>query len=246
MRNAWRASEANGEMTTLVADCPRCGTSRITFDVKGFVVLNETEYSWKHFAEAFCACRHCGRTTIFRVAQRQPDHKVIFAHDQWRVDNKSLNSFVEVVRFIGLRDRASHNAPDHVPAEMASAFAQGATCLSVECWDAAAAMFRKTLDLATAPLLPEEEEAGLNNRVRRNLGLRLPWLFENNKLPVDLRALADCIREDGNDAAHTGTLTKDDALDAREFTRALLERIYTEPGKLKEAQLRRAERRATG
>ncbi len=105
-------------------------------------------------------------------------------------------------------------------------------------------MFRKCLDLATRPLLPEGEITGLNSRVRRDLGLRLPWLFENGKLPPDLKTLAECIREDGNDAAHSGALTKDDALDLMEFAEAVLERLFTEPEKLRQAEIRRVARRA--
>lgn len=233
-------------MTTLVGDCPRCGTSHITFDVRGFVVLNEIEYNWRRFAEAFCECRHCARTTTFRVAQRKPDHQIVFAHDQWRVESRSLNTFVEIERVITLRDRAGQRPPDHVPDDIAGAFQQGATCVAVECWDAAGAMFRKALDLATRPLLPAEETPGLNHRIRRDLGLRLPWLFDNGKLPADLRELANCIREDGNDAAHSGSLSKADALDLLDFAQALLQRLYTEPAKLKEAELRRTSRRASG
>jgi hypothetical protein len=48
-------------------------------------------------------------------------------------------------------------------------------------------------------------------------------LFENDRLPVGLRELSACIREDGNDGAHAGTLTKEDAEDLLDFTHALLD-----------------------
>ena len=105
-------------------------------------------------------------------------------------------------------------------------------------------MFRMAIDLATRAMLPEEETEGLNKRTRRDLGLRLPWLFANGKLPRDLESLSHCIREDGNDGAHSGLLTKEDAEDLLEFTTALLERIYTEPVRLAAAQKRREDRRA--
>jgi Domain of unknown function (DUF4145) len=62
-------------------------------------------------------------------------------------------------------------------------------------------------------------------------------------LPPELRDLAACVREDGNDGAHQGTLTKADAEDLLDFTTELLERIYTEPRRLKIAQARRDARR---
>jgi hypothetical protein len=104
-------------------------------------------------------------------------------------------------------------------------------------------MFRACVDLATRPLLPEGDLDGLNSRVRRDLGLRLPWLFKNGLLPKDLAGLSSCIREDGNDGAHQGTLTREDAEDLLDFTRSLLERLYTEPGKLLAAGERREKRR---
>ena len=61
-------------------------------------------------------------------------------------------------------------------------------------------MFRLCLDLATRPLLPKPDEADKpqpNARQRRDLGLRLPWLFENGLLPRELQELAGCIREKG-------------------------------------------------
>jgi hypothetical protein len=74
---------------------------------------------------------------------------------------------------------------------------------------------------------------------------RLPkWLFENNRLPSTLRELAKCIREDGNDGAHTGPLIKIDAEDLSDFTTSLLERLFTEPKRLELAENRRAMRRA--
>ena len=93
-------------------------------------------------------------------------------------------------------------------------------------------------------MLPEEETEGLNARVRRDLGLRLPWLFTNGRLPEALKELSSCIKEDGDDGAHAGTLSEPDAQDLLDFTTALLERIYTEPERLRLARERRDARRA--
>src|SRR5258708_6245693 len=110
-------------------------------------------------------------------------------------------------------------------------------------------MFRLCVDLTTRPLLPAPEDTTTpqpNSKQRRDLGLRLTWLFDNGKLPSDLRELARCIREDANDGAHVGNLTKEDAEDLLDFTTALLERliIITEPKKLELAEARRKDRRS--
>ncbi len=107
-------------------------------------------------------------------------------------------------------------------------------------------MFRLCVDLATRAMLPKENTDGLNAKVRRDLGLRLPWLFAHGLLPETLKDLSFCIKEDGNDGAHAGTLIQPDAEDLMDFTTALLERMYTEPERLRLAQERRDSRRGKG
>ena len=140
----------------------------------------------------------------------------------------ALNKYFEVAGHISLKDQGTVAPPEHVPEPIAKVFREGATSLNVGCWNAAGTMFRVCVDLATRPMLPEGEAPGLTTKVRRDLGLRLPWLFENGKLPTDLRDLSDAI-EDGNDGAHQGTLKKEEAEDLLDFTTALLERIFTAP-----------------
>jgi len=148
---------------------------------------------------------------------------------------------------VSLRDNVSVKAPEHVDGELKNAFNEGSACLSIECYNAAATMFRLCVDLVTRPLLPAVDgpEPKPNPKQRPDLGLRLPWLFDKGKLPSDLRDLADCIKEDGNDGAHVGTLTKADAEDLIDFTSALLERLVTEPKKVQLANERRAARRSS-
>jgi hypothetical protein len=58
-------------------------------------------------------------------------------------------------------------------------------------------------------------------------------------------ALADAIREDGNDGVHNQPLGEADALDLQDLTVELLEALYTVPGRLKDAEARRVEREAS-
>ena len=91
----------------------------------------------------------------------------------------------------------------------------------------------------------ERRAGGTSSRQARfNLKPRLAWLFENNLLPKEVQPLADAIREDGNDGVHNAPLGEADALDLQDFTVELLEALYTLPGRLKEAEARRAQRRA--
>jgi Domain of unknown function (DUF4145) len=106
-------------------------------------------------------------------------------------------------------------------------------------------MFRLCLDLATQPLLPEPDTTSPqpNAKQRRDLGLRVSWLLDNGMPPEALRELATCIREDGNDGAHAGTLTAVEAHDLLDFTVNVLERLFTDPTNIEIAKQRRIERR---
>ena len=66
---------------------------------------------------------------------------------------------------------------------------------------------------------------GLDRQARRNLAPRLRWLFQSGLLPVALRELSSCVKEDGDDAVHDATLEKDDAQDLLDFTVALLGKV---------------------
>jgi hypothetical protein len=230
-------------MSELVADCPRCGARQITFDVSAANDLG-TLYGWKRFFEAFSVCRNCGRASVFSLSQQRPEDGGTLRTVSVGELFPSVNQFMNIDGFVNIGDLATTEPPEHLPPNIEPAFKEGATALAVKCYNAAGTMFRLCVDLATRPKLPEVEVTGLNARVRRDLGLRLPWLFDNKYLPKELRELSVCIKDDGNDGAHAGTLQKADAEDLLDFTVALLERMYTEPERLRIAKERRSGRRS--
>lgn len=150
---------------------------------------------------------------------------------------------MQVMGFIGLKDIISKNPPEYIPKDIETVFKEGAACMAIQCFNAAGTMFRLCIDLATKAMLPETDDNGLDAQVRRNLGKRLPWLFKNGYLPETLQELSTCIKDDGNDGAHEGTLDQKDTEDLLDFTCMLLERIYTEPKRLQIAKERREARR---
>lgn len=229
-------------MAQLVADCPRCGSKKTTFDTHA-QVFSFRKYDWQNHYEVFSVCRHCGSSTVFVLAQKEVGYSNSLEQGALIKGSNSANDFAEVAGFISIKDVLSVAPPEHLPTAITAAFTEGATCLAVECYNAAAAMFRLCIDLATCPLLPAEDET-LNRKTRRDLGLRLPWMFDKGLLPSDLRELSSCVKEDGNDGAHAGNLGKPDAEDLLDFAYAFLERLYTEPKRLELAQKRREKRRS--
>jgi len=210
----------------------------MTFDVAQFNPIS-VKHGWQQWLEAFAVCRRCGLATTFLISQQKADFDV----RNLPTLREAINRYMKVESYVSLKDEAGAKPPEHVPPEIKAVFEEGATCLGANCPNAAATMFRLCLDLATRPKLPEGEAKGLNSKVRRDLGLRLPWLFENGLLPAELENLSHCVREDGNDGAHVGSLTKADAEDLLDFTTRLLERLYTEPERIRLAAERRDERR---
>ena len=68
--------------------------------------------------------------------------------------------------------------------------------MAVGCFNAAAAMFRLSLDLATKDLLPGEGVKDFDYSTRRFLARRLKWLFDNKKLPEALRELSSVVKDE--------------------------------------------------
>jgi hypothetical protein len=231
-------------MAELVTDCPRCGAKKTTFDIKGSNLKSTRGYAdWQDIYETYSVCRHCKTATLFVLVLENFNARNIFATSGLAAFNGSINPYFSVKGYISLKDTTCVAPPDHLPPEIDAAFREGATCLAVKCFNAAGTMFRLCVDFSTQQLLPAEGEAGgPNARQRRDLGLRIQWLFDNKKLPEELRDLAHCIKEDGNDGAHRGTLSEADAEDLLDFTMHLLERRYTLPARIAEAATRRAGR----
>jgi len=226
-------------MPEIVHDCPRCGVPHTTFDVKGAHLLSSLP-SWQEVHELFSVCRACAKSSTLVVQTKEPrGYSLMQVHGGIGKTPGVLNHIVRVIGLVSTKDRVTTVPPDYLPASIDAAFREGAACHSIGCINAAAAMFRLCVDLATTPLLPTPEEGGPNHRTARELGLRLPWLFENAKLPEDLHDLSVCIKDDGNDGVHRGSLSSAEAEDLLDFTTELLRRLYTEKERIRLARERK-------
>lgn len=229
-------------MSELVANCPRCKAKEMTFNLIAQNFIHE-KHQWQKWYETFCICRSCNRSTIFVLSQKSHDSASFLRQNKLADANSAVNRFMTVEGHVTLKDTAAENPPEYLPENIDVAFREASACMAIGCFNASATMFRLCLDLATRSMLPEVETEGLTQRIRRNLGFRLPWLFDNGILPEALRELSTCIKDDGNDGAHEGTLNEEDAEDILDFTYVMLERIFTEPHRITIAKERRAGRR---
>lgn len=232
-------------MSEFVGDCPNCGAKSVTFTIQSDNPIGQRVYP--RAIEAFVVCRICDRSAIALFVARG-SYQNNETLDKGSLSNgagKILPCY-DFLDFPRLALAGKVAAPDFLPEAVANCFNEGADAFCIGAYNASASMFRLALDIASKGMLPDTpaDQGGPNANQRKRLFDRLKWLFDNKHLPEDLRELADCIREDGNDGAHDGSLKKADAEDLIDFVTALLERVYTEPARLAEAKARRLHRRA--
>lgn len=219
-------------MAEFVCNCPRCYVKHTTFSI-----LNISRNHDSLNSSFFCVCRNCKKTVIFDAYMEQ-----FWINQVEQGNGHNVTSEMSKISVVCIRPGELILPPEFLPEEINTNFDEGSQCYSIGCYNAAATMFRLCLDKATKSFLPDDPTTP-SAKIRRSLGFRMDWLFENGHLPIALKELAECIKDDGNDGAHDGILLKADVDDLIDFTIALLERLYTEPKKLELAKQRRIERR---
>ena len=103
-------------MSMLIEDCPRCGASKVTFDVTQ-VNERDTAYDWQRRYEAFCICRGCNGATVFRLTQADIRSQRLLS-DTKVMALANLNQVFRVEGYLSLKDKAAQKAPDHLPAQI--------------------------------------------------------------------------------------------------------------------------------
>ena len=222
---------------TLLANCPRCGANRITFDVVYPNPISDQQ------VEVFSVCRACYQGVIFLLSLNAEGSEiypsVVNALRSLSSDS-NLNEYFDVDRHINVSDINTILPPKYLPNEIEKVFEEAVRCHAIGCWNAAGAMFRSSIDIATKKLM---QQRWPNDAPKKTLAKRLEWLFSKGEIPEGLKSLSACIREDGNDAVHDATLAKVDADDLLDFTVESLKHFYTRPERIRLAEERRKERR---
>ena len=146
--NHW-AMDRRPSVATFVADCPRCRTSKIAFDVRG-QNYRVTQYGWQNWWEIFCVCPNCSKATIFVVAASTDGDFEMRKLPPLQIEKISLNQIFRYEGYISLKDTSSISPPEFVEGPLLQAFVEGSTCMTVQCWNAAGTMFRLCVDIVTS------------------------------------------------------------------------------------------------
>ena len=218
-------------MAELVADCPRCRAQRITFDATGDTLVGAAAGDFLEY-EMFCVCKSCTHATIFIVQEeaeardlRRNGRMIPYPPSQRAVGYRLL-------RHISPANLDTAPPPEELPSDIHRAFREATKCAAVGCYNAAGAMFRLCLNLAT-----KGTKGG-------TLAARLEALCEEKQFSRELQELGSVVRLDGNDAAHDGSLDEEAVEDLQAFVARFLTQLYTEPARVRAAKERRQKRKS--
>lgn len=196
--------------THLNYNCPHCLARGAGF---------ETRYQWpspkgRDYANVLAVCGVCKSGMIILSYAEEATHADLISHDTiYPGSNFAIRATWP--RFTG-------QCPAKVPDNVASFYDQGLENLSTGRWDAAGAMFRKSLDVATKMIAPDKRSKTLYSRINE--------LVSEGRLTEAMGKWSHEIRLDGNDAVHDEEPeTERDATVSQRFTEALLTYTFTLP-----------------
>ena len=212
-------------MAFFVRDCVRCGTRNVVHYLHGETPVRKDYYN-QH--ELVGACADCKRYSVYEWSAPSAGQAQAKAHDgnveDWGSDRLS-DSPVRIAT-------TSVELSPHIPERIAGLFREANECRQMTWYEAAGAMYRKALDVATKHIythdvrLAEKEPA-------QALRVRIKSLGEMKILDEDIVELADVAALDGNDATHdVDPYTKDEAEALEELTLDLLDRLFVRPAKI--------------
>ena len=199
-------------MGTISAPCPHCLHDKTLLEA---VWQTRSGNQW----QAYMVCMHCHLGSGF----------VFEAKDNVALSNGPQGLKGSVAQQLRIVRRwpkpVELIAPEYTPAPVAKRFVEGEDAFHRSNWNSAVAMYRSALGIATKGM-PEVPEG-------QTFFKRLGWLYDNGKITDDIRAWADQVRVEGNNALHDpDEFSEADAAALRYFTEMFLRYVFELPGKV--------------
>lgn len=195
---------------TVSGDCPHCGTRHVAFTIKGEMLISNQGES-ASYRDTLAECARCRRGILIM--------------ERGYLSRNRFDSF-DVKIAPSLPDT---NAPPDTPENVARFFEQAMENMPGN-YDAAGAMFRKTLEAAMKEKFPQLV-GSLNNRIKT--------AAKEGALTDDMAAWAKEANLFGNEAVHDADpFSKDYAEKMKDFTNLLLYYLFTLPSMLEQAKKR--------
>ncbi|MBB3910850.1 DUF4145 domain-containing protein [Sphingomonas desiccabilis] len=214
-------------MAVFITMCPHCGADQMSFQIFGYKPPAASK--WK--TDPTLAGASCGRcdmpvSATLRYTLVQSSSDSTFASRVQGLNRPDTN--LEALGF-ELADSwpspPAPEAPASLPRTVERAFMQAErNRLSPDCQEAAATMYRRSLDLALKEAFPQEN--GM-------LDAKLKKLVREKRLPEAIGDWAHEVRLIGNDGAHDlEGVSQGDLLDAKAFIDTVLKYLFTLPAQI--------------
>lgn len=200
-------------------DCPHCRTKQCGFSVFGYMPVRATDtWNWGTLLAAQCPICSGGLFLHSDVAAN--------AVAAWTQSGASAPPIS-----LSYPEPPNEIAPEHIPPNVQRAFEVGVANLEVAGHEnAAGMMFRRALELAVKSLNP----IGQGELAKRIEAL------DHGLATISMKEWAKHVRLGGNDAAHgEDELTREEAIELRDFTETFLVYAFTLPEKVRRAQTAR-------
>ena len=223
-------------MAFIVRDCVRCGTRSVQHAVTGSTLSGASNW------ELFCVCFKCTRASIYEFTYG--GKTVPHALDGLLGDQRYGFLPAGAVRIATTPLELS----EYIPGRIANLFREANECRQMTWYEAAGAMYRKTVDVATKHIYSTDHRLA-EKKPADALRVRIKSLGEMKILEADIVELADVAALDGNDATHdVDPYTADEAEALEDLTMDLLDRLFVRPARLaavKAKQIASGQRKAT-
>ncbi len=208
-------------MPVLRLDCPHCPTNQVAFEVAWNGPANANRHDgW--YVTALCGSCRAPITT--HLKNKNPNDTSSPLNHGAVLLNDLATPIFEIQAAWPVR--SAPDAPPHTPESVKRRFMEAEKAYQQHSWNAAVAMYRSALDIATKaiPGVPTGE----------TFYNRLIWLHDNHKITPDMKAWADHVRIEGNEALHDPEdFTQDDATPLRLFSEMFLRYIFELPGEVR-------------
>lgn len=209
-------------MAFIITDCVRCPVAHVQHSLIGEKMCDEYGYEW----ELAFACHACKKVSVYSCRLQVNGHSPSGYAGQG--DVRSVVSRIEAVK-IGITEIT---VSESVPRRVADLFIEANACRQMMRFEAAGAMYRKTVDVATKHIYSNDERL-TGKSPAQALRVRIKSLGEMKILDNDIVELADVAALDGNDATHdVDPYTMEEAEALEELTFDLLDRLFVRPARL--------------
>jgi hypothetical protein len=233
----WKCAGYDGKgkggrtMMTISRPCPRCNHDKSILSI----VWAEDPRAGANttIREALVRCVHCNKHSIARMMA--PDNCHLYGgHIAFHGDAEAAQRGLRCIEL--LPEPVKNDAPEAVPAQVASAYIDGREILARNKWTPAAGSFRTALDRATKMLWKQHDIA---EEMPFKLEKRLKALEQRLSLPKDMLSWADKVRVVGNEMHELDDATEADARDVAHFCEMFLTYTFTLPARVEKFNTRR-------